>query len=401
MARVLRLGAHDRILVLAPHPDDETIATGGLLQYARARGAAVRVVFATDGENNPWAQRAVEHRWRIQDVDRARFGARRRREALAALARLGVAARDTEFLGCRDQGLTALLMSSGEAPHARLAQCIAAFRPTTVVAPSPADLHPDHSALGVLVDFALVWLAPHEPAVRVVHYVVHDLPPSSPADRPMQATRARLIVPLAHRERVRKRRAMFAHGTQLVLRRRMLLTRAADPEIFVVASETARGESDGSRFPATSVDATDADGRLWLSLRRSVRLGACGATTLLLAVAGVHGRRLYGRLGHRSGVVRLRDVVGAASDASVIVRAAPHRVELGIPAPLFAGARRAYLKLERRFGFFDEAGWHPIALQLARGRTAESIREDDGVRRVAAARDARSVDRDARGDRLS
>lgn len=365
MAHVLRLGARDRVLVFAPHPDDETIAAGGLLQQARARRAAVRVVFATDGDNNPWAQRAVEHRWRIGETDRARFGARRRREALAALARLGIGARDAEFLGYHDQGLTVLLMSGGDAPLARLAQCITAFRPTMIVAPSPADLHPDHSALAVLVDFALAWLSPHGPAVRTIHYVIHDRRSEvGAATRP--TVRAPLVVPLGHRERVRKRQAMFAHGTQLVLRRRALLTRAGDPETFVPGAEASDVRRDGAR----RADPTDADGRVWLSLRRSVRLGACGATALLVAFDGPHARRLQGRLGHRSGVVRLRDVAGHGDDVPVVVRPAAHRVELGIPVTLFAGAQRAYVKLERRFGFFDEAGWHPLAFVAERARGA-------------------------------
>nr|MBP6330775.1 PIG-L family deacetylase [Dokdonella sp.] len=42
----------DRVLVLAPHPDDEVLATGGLIQQALAAGAALRVIVATDGDNN-------------------------------------------------------------------------------------------------------------------------------------------------------------------------------------------------------------------------------------------------------------------------------------------------------------------------------------------------------------
>jgi hypothetical protein len=159
---------------------------------------------------------------------------------------------------------------------------------------------------------------------------------------------------------------MFAHGTQLVLRRRTLLTRVADPETFVVASEALDDQAGGVRRVAA--DATDADDRVWLSLRRSVRLGACGATELLLAVDGPRARRLRGRLGHRSKVVRLRDAVTGVYDVSVEVRASMHRVELGMPAASLAGARRAYVKLERRFGFFDESGWHPITLASARER---------------------------------
>jgi LmbE family N-acetylglucosaminyl deacetylase len=54
-----------RVMVLAPHPDDETLATTGLLQQAVSAGAAVRVLFVTDGDNNLWPQRAVERRWQI------------------------------------------------------------------------------------------------------------------------------------------------------------------------------------------------------------------------------------------------------------------------------------------------------------------------------------------------
>ena len=57
MTRNLTFRASDRLLVFAPHPDDETIATGELIQLAIAAGVAVRVVFATDGDNNPWPQR--------------------------------------------------------------------------------------------------------------------------------------------------------------------------------------------------------------------------------------------------------------------------------------------------------------------------------------------------------
>jgi LmbE family N-acetylglucosaminyl deacetylase len=54
------LSPTDRLLVVAPHPDDETLGAGGLLQRAAARGAAVRLCYATSGENNPWAQAAFE-----------------------------------------------------------------------------------------------------------------------------------------------------------------------------------------------------------------------------------------------------------------------------------------------------------------------------------------------------
>ena len=64
----------DKVLVIAPHPDDESLGTGGLLQRIFANRIPVRIVFATSGENNPWAQRYWERRWRLGANDRARWG---------------------------------------------------------------------------------------------------------------------------------------------------------------------------------------------------------------------------------------------------------------------------------------------------------------------------------------
>ena len=63
-----------RILILAPHPDDECLGTGGLIQQALAKGAKVKVVFITNGDNNPWPQRYVEKRWFIGTEERMRWG---------------------------------------------------------------------------------------------------------------------------------------------------------------------------------------------------------------------------------------------------------------------------------------------------------------------------------------
>src|SRR5207249_4582671 len=54
-AAELRLGRDDRILVLAPHPDDEALACGGLVQRARKMRLPVHVVFLTYGDSNEWS----------------------------------------------------------------------------------------------------------------------------------------------------------------------------------------------------------------------------------------------------------------------------------------------------------------------------------------------------------
>src|SRR6266404_5131934 len=176
------LSAQDRVLVLAAHPDDETLATGGLLQKALAAGAAVRILFVTDGDNNPWPQRVIERRWRITASDRTRWGERRRREAGAALACLGAPPDCACFFGYPDQSLTDLLLANDESLPLTLATEIAAWRPTLLVSPHAADRHPDHSALALFLRRALARLGAAAPDCVELRYVVHASPPAISPD---------------------------------------------------------------------------------------------------------------------------------------------------------------------------------------------------------------------------
>src|ERR1035437_4372289 len=79
--QTLLFSDQSRLLLIAPHPDDESLACGTTLQAAVRAGAAVRVIYVTDGDNNPWPQRFMERKWRIRQADRLRWGQLRRREA--------------------------------------------------------------------------------------------------------------------------------------------------------------------------------------------------------------------------------------------------------------------------------------------------------------------------------
>jgi LmbE family N-acetylglucosaminyl deacetylase len=160
------LSASSRLLVVAPHPDDETLACGVLIQQVLAAGGVVRVLLLTDGDDNPWPQRWLERRWRIDAADRRRWGLRRRGEATRALARLGLPASTLQPLGWADLGLTTRLRDERPAALATLAAAAEAFAPTLIAVPALGDRHPDHGAAHVLCRLALAdraalleWLA--------------------------------------------------------------------------------------------------------------------------------------------------------------------------------------------------------------------------------------------------
>jgi len=59
----------DRILILAPHPDDEAIGTAGVIQKALRAGAALKVVLFTNGDHNEWAFIVYEKRLTLRKKD--------------------------------------------------------------------------------------------------------------------------------------------------------------------------------------------------------------------------------------------------------------------------------------------------------------------------------------------
>jgi len=210
-----------RLLVVAPHPDDEVLAAAGLIQRVLSVDGAVRVIFCTDGENNPWPQRAVEKRWRIRAEDRDRFGLRRRYEALAGLGSLGVGAEAVRYLGLPDQGITPLLRSASARPMLALGEEIEQWRPTLLVGPSLFDLHPDHAAMAMYLAAAIEHSMRDE--VSQWTYLIHGRGPQKLKREDFRLTPG---------EMERKREAILCHRTQLVLSRRRFLGFARPVERF-------------------------------------------------------------------------------------------------------------------------------------------------------------------------
>lgn len=221
----LRFSGQSRLMLIAPHPDDESLACAIALQAAARAGAAIRVVYATDGDNNPWPQRFIERKWRISQADRLRWGKLRQQEAQAALVTLGLRAEDACFLGWPDQGLTDLLMRDQASMLSTFRGLIDDFGPTDIVFPSTADAHPDHNALAVLLLLILRQLPAETAPESAWQFAVHGNNPAFFANaHPMGATPS---------EKATKVKAIACHQTQLKLSRRRFLRYAEKPEQFL------------------------------------------------------------------------------------------------------------------------------------------------------------------------
>ena len=116
---------------VAPHPDDETLAVGGLLSKMKQQGAEVEVVAVTNG-GSAYPNTHPYHA----------LAELRHLEQLAALEQLGVEPHRLTVLDLVDGGV--------RENEAAVADAIAKLcdESTTIVAPWTGDVHPDHEAVG-------------------------------------------------------------------------------------------------------------------------------------------------------------------------------------------------------------------------------------------------------------
>lgn len=136
--RILAEPPKGSVLVLAPHPDDESLGCGGALALHHRQGDPVKVVFVTDGA-------AGDPQGYYKDGD---YREVRRAEARRAASILGV---DELVFWDYPDGKLAEAHDLGE----RLRTLLTTDRPDTLYRPSTLEIHPDHWALGVGVEEVL------------------------------------------------------------------------------------------------------------------------------------------------------------------------------------------------------------------------------------------------------
>ncbi|WP_111767870.1 bifunctional PIG-L family deacetylase/class I SAM-dependent methyltransferase [Nakamurella deserti] len=253
------LDALTRLVVVAAHPDDETLGAAGLLASATTAGVDIDVVVACDGEaSHPHSPTHTP----------AQLAAIRRGEVAAALAVVAPGATMT-LLHLPDGGLTDRLAPMTEAIALVLAR--GGSGPVVVVSPWIGDGHPDHHAAGTAASDA----ARTHPGATVLQYPIWAWHWGTPdaGDVPLHRLRAlRLTAAVAEA----KGRALAAHhsqvtplseapGDEMLLPRTLTAFFEAGTEYFLTpaAADTRPpptafpGVPDPSAFPVGSSAAAD------------------------------------------------------------------------------------------------------------------------------------------------
>ena len=334
-------------MLIAPHPDDEALACSVILRKAVRAGAAIHVVYVTDGDNNPWPQRVLERRWRLSPSDRKRWGKLRRSEALAALHVLSIHPSDVQFLALPDQGLTDLLLRDGNSALTRLIQAIDDWSPTDILAPSIFDIHPDHNAVAVMM--RLIFADFVTQGLSQWNYLVHGRSPAF-FDRAAELSPSEV-------ETATKRDAIRRHQTQMKLSRRRFLRYARRPErFFRVERESAVWCDGGVHSVSRTRDNLNVDLRFTADPFRTQR-----SKFFILGRDSLRRKRACQiRLPGCSADLEMLDCATNQSIGIARYRGHPFAGEFALPLDLFSPIHDLFVKVDRRSWFFDEAGWIEI-----------------------------------------
>ncbi len=262
-----RIDSATSLLVVAPHPDDETLCCGGVIERVVHAGGRVTVVWLTSGDAARMNLILMSHSLFPGPAVAHALGAQRMSEARTAAARLGVTPPGQLFLGYPDGGLLALLNEHRTAPYTSATTGASAVpygdalypghpytgeslgrdflavlervQPNLILAPTPLDAHADHRAAGLLAQT----LSPRyagAPAVR--YWIVHggtgwpsppDLllgVPLTPA--PLARSLGTTAFELAPAEEDAKLFALKAHQSQMRVMAPFLLSFVRTNELY-------------------------------------------------------------------------------------------------------------------------------------------------------------------------
>jgi LmbE family N-acetylglucosaminyl deacetylase len=151
------------LAVIAPHPDDETFAAGGLIAKARASGTVVHIIFMTRGEGS--------HHY-CCSASRDEIGRRRFEHARRAADALGVKQQEIYCLNLPDGGIPHPDSDNFDKAAESLARLLRNLKPRQVYCPHPLDAWPDHIATEEIVRLAVKKVEKLGTGTNLYYYLV-------------------------------------------------------------------------------------------------------------------------------------------------------------------------------------------------------------------------------------
>jgi LmbE family N-acetylglucosaminyl deacetylase len=283
---------NDRIMVLAPHPDDEVLGCGGVLQNAHALNLPIKVVFLTYGDMNEWAFLLYRKHFVLRPSAIRLMGMVRHDEAIKAARAFGMGPEDLFFLGYPDFGTLnlwkyywadndarngvggepyrSLLAGARAVPYTNayhpgspymadailkdLKEIIGDFKPTKIFVSHPADHNGDHLAFYLFTRIAL-WDLHDTVHAQIYPYLIHYLnwpvlkgyhpdyslePPESLRDTALWRVNA-----LSSEEMTGKLKALKCHRSQMISSGKYLSSFVRHNELFGDFSEGKLKRHDG------------------------------------------------------------------------------------------------------------------------------------------------------------
>jgi LmbE family N-acetylglucosaminyl deacetylase len=156
------LSQRQRVLIVAPHPDDETLGCGGAISLLCRQGYDVNVLIISDGTgSHPNSQKYPAPI--LQSI--------RSQETCTALAILGVDRSAITFLNLKDGAIPDVTSPKFHAAKVRCRNYLQATLPDTIFVPWRLDPHPDHRATWQLIQAAILNL---EIIPQVIEYPIWD-----------------------------------------------------------------------------------------------------------------------------------------------------------------------------------------------------------------------------------
>ncbi len=133
-------------LIVAPHPDDETLGCGGAIALLQSFGNPVQVLVMSDGTaSHPNSFKYPEQKLRSL----------RQQETLSALRSLGVELSAVAFLGLKDGAVPTPEQTGFEQAVACCRTYLSRFKPATIILPWRRDPHADHRASWRIIQKAM------------------------------------------------------------------------------------------------------------------------------------------------------------------------------------------------------------------------------------------------------